>query len=611
MSENSIAQKLDTITRSGDRASKSFTSLQANMIKAESAIQQSGSKVNGVLSNISQVVQEVGTNSGILSGGMGSLGVSFSSLANPIGLAVAALTAFAVLSVQAVQKAAPLQQSVADLSAITGIAGDDLQSLSDKSIEFSKDSGIAAVDITEAYKLLASNIDVMSMGGVGALESLTQSTITLSQAAGTTLPEAADTMSFAINQFKLSANDANRVINTLAAGAKFGAAEIPDLAASLKVAGVTASGAGIQIEQTVAAIETLSKVGIKGAEAGTGLRNILLKLQTENIPGVNLKADGLTESLKKLAPKMNDAAYLTKIFGMENVNAAQALIGNVALLDDLESKVTGTSVAQEQAAIRTSTYKASVDRMRASWDAVLISLGEKLLPIFTKVADKITQFINWLNDDGNPVIKYFSSIIELASVPLKVIWTLLSDTTEALGRMFDVFDGGNGKISSFFSGAVTIFSAFADLIAGTFTNVATLVNPVNWINPSKMKEAASNLGDVYKGFGSSFMDVVKGKTKQSESSQQSLSASQNIGGQTTSTNTSGSSGSGGSIDAGVNAITSGGKSVRNVEVNIGKLVEAINVYASNVKESASDIQKIVEEALIRAINGSEIAISNN
>lgn len=266
------------------------------------------------------------------------------------------------------------EQQIADLSAITGVAGEDLKVLEEASRSMGKTSGIGASQAAEAFKLLASNIDIASIGGVQGLKALQKETITLSQAAGTDLPMAADTMSFALNQFQLPVSEAARVINTLGAGAKYGAAEIPDLAASLKGAGSVAHQAGVNIESTVGAIEVLSQRGIKGAEAGTMLRNVLLKLQTENIPGVNLKADGLSKSLGKMTNIVNDATSMEKIFGRENITAAQILISEAAAVQTMTDKVTGTHVAYEQAAIRTKTYKHELELVRAKVDDFKISI---------------------------------------------------------------------------------------------------------------------------------------------------------------------------------------------------------------------------------------------
>ena len=78
---------------------------------------------------------------------------------------------------------------------------------------------------------------------------------------------------------------------------------------------------GLDVESTAGALEVLSQANLKGSEAGTALRNIILKLNTEL--GVNLAETSLGTALEALKPKLTDATYLSKLFGMENIAAAQ------------------------------------------------------------------------------------------------------------------------------------------------------------------------------------------------------------------------------------------------------------------------------------------------
>lgn len=245
------------------------------------------------------------------------------------------------------------EQGMADLSALTGLAGKELKRLGEVARKTGVESGLGATGATEAFKLLASQIQVDDIGLEGLIK-LQKETITLSQAAGMSMADAANAMAGTINQFGLQADQANRVINVLAAGSKYGAAEIPDLAMSFKVVGAAANAAGLDIEATAGAIEVLSKNNLKGAEAGTALRNILLKMQTEM--GVDFNKTSLAEALTKLKPKYKDAAYMSKLFGMENMAAAQFLVANADKVEDMTKKVTNTTTATEQAKIATDTW---------------------------------------------------------------------------------------------------------------------------------------------------------------------------------------------------------------------------------------------------------------
>ena len=277
-------------------------------------------------------------------------------------------------SVQAFEEATgsgmEYEQAMADLVAITGIAGKELEEIGRVARKTGEESGLGATGAVNAFTLLASQIQIDKIGLQG-LMTLQKETITLAQAAGMDMTDAATAMAATINQFGLEATEANRVINVLAAGSKYGAAEISDLAQSFKVTGSTAAAAGLSVEQTAGALEVLSQSNLKGAEAGTALRNILLKMQT--VLGIDFTKNGLDDALAALQPKLDDVTYLAKLFGAENIAAAQYLITNAQAVGELTEQVTGTNVAQEQAAIRTNTAAEEYKRLQAKVDDLKIS----------------------------------------------------------------------------------------------------------------------------------------------------------------------------------------------------------------------------------------------
>lgn len=284
-------------------------------------------------------------------------------------------------------------QRMSDLSAITGIVGDDLKQLEENARRFGKESGLGADTAARAYTVLASQIQVADIGMEG-LNKLQEKSITLAQASGMTLDAAAESLAGTINQFGLSADEANRVINVLAAGSKYGAAEISELSQSFKVVGAAASAMGLDVESTAGALEVLSKANLKGAEAGTALRNIILKLNTTL--GIDLGETSLSTALDALKPKLNDATYLSKLFGAENIAAAQFLIQNAAAVDEMTRQLTGTNVAEEQAAIRTQTTAQRMAELRAQMDDIKISITNAtgsfgpLMMIVSENAEAIT-----------------------------------------------------------------------------------------------------------------------------------------------------------------------------------------------------------------------------
>lgn len=416
---------------------------------------------NKVENQVNKVNNSVNSLSQSITNKLGS--VNISSLADNVertGLAFQKLAAPGVA----------FEQSISDLSAITGIVGKNLDDLANTAEETGKKTGLGAAQSAEAFKLLASNIDFSKIG-IGGLKELQAQAIILSQAAGNTLPEAANALSYTINQFGLKAADASRVINVMAAAAKYGASEVPDLSETFRVAGATAAGAKIPLEALAGAAEVLSQNAVKGAEGGTALRNIMLRMQTAM--GVDFSKTSLSDALGALKPKLNDITYLSKVFGMENVNAAQYLIQNSAAIEEMTQKVTGTNVAQEQAAKRTETMQHKLEVMRAKIDSVKISMFEGTNGLIAYVGAAGEMMGGLAN--ATPIFMGMKSAINWLTVAenrnriAKAIGTAAIYTQLVAMYAWDAIVG-------VLTGKITLLSA-----ATAVWNAILAVNPVVWV----------------------------------------------------------------------------------------------------------------------------------
>lgn len=345
-----------------------FASLDDGVNKANQTFASVSAKISSSLTKVSNSVQNV---ENVVNQTANQINNTFDRLNLSALIDNVQKAANGLKTVLGAEAGLGFETSMAELSSITGIVGKQLEDLGEVARKTGKDSGLGAAGAADAFALLASQIQVDTIGMDG-LKTLQKETITLAQAAGMGMADAATAMAATINQFGLEATEANRVVNVLAAGSKYGAAEIDDLAQSFKVTGATAAAAGLSVEQTAGALEVLSQSNLKGAEAGTALRNILLKMQTA------LKIDfgetGLATALEALKPKLNDVTYLARLFGVENIAAAQYLITNASAVDELTQAVTGTNVAQEQAAVRTHTTAEQLKRMQAAIDDVRIGI---------------------------------------------------------------------------------------------------------------------------------------------------------------------------------------------------------------------------------------------
>ncbi|KAB7710823.1 phage tail tape measure protein, partial [Plesiomonas shigelloides] len=287
-------------------------------------------------------------------------------------------------------------KSLSDLSAITGATGEQLAFLDQQSRQIGQTTTLSASQAAEAFKLMASaKPDLLESNE--ALAKTTKSAVTLAEAAGMTLPDATKALALSLNQYSAGAEQADRYINVLAAGAKYGSSEIQETTEAIKGGGVAAAQAGVPFEELNAAIQTLAKSEIKGGEAGTALRNILLILDTATDRNLRPSVVGLSGALDNLAKKNLGTAQMVQMFGRENITAASVLLKNKALLKELTGQLTGTTTAYDQASTRTNNLEGDILSLSSAVEALSLSIGTRLNGAMRGGVQGVTESVNTLN----------------------------------------------------------------------------------------------------------------------------------------------------------------------------------------------------------------------
>ncbi|MFA5296624.1 MAG: phage tail tape measure protein [Lutibacter sp.] len=282
------------------------------------------------------------------------------------------------------------EQGIADLKAITGATGDDLEYLKKQTIDLGVKTKGGAIAVVEAYKLIASAKPEL-LEDVKALNAVTEATLILAQASGMELPKAATALTDAMNQYGVDAKEAIPFVDALAAGAKYGAAEIENETESLLKFGAVARTSNVNIKESVGLIQLMAENGEKGAEAGTKLRNILLKISAPDaLPkeaqaifkelGIDMeflkdKSIPVQQKLEALKPLLQDNANIVKVFGIENATAALNVLGHTDRLAELTSKMGEVGVASEQAAIKMDTVQGKSDLLASKYDSLILSVS--------------------------------------------------------------------------------------------------------------------------------------------------------------------------------------------------------------------------------------------
>lgn len=164
---------------------------------------------------------------------------------------------------------------------------------------------------------------------------------------------ASDIANDAMGAFSLTSQDAaknalnmSRVMDVLTRAAADSTTNVEELFDAVKVGGPIAKTAGMSLEQFVGYTEALAKTGIKGGEAGTAIRNMLLELGAPSTAavkgmahlGVKLAktktgAIDLTTTLERFSKATSKMTRAQKIQALGNVLGARTIGPFIALMD--------------------------------------------------------------------------------------------------------------------------------------------------------------------------------------------------------------------------------------------------------------------------------------
>lgn len=312
------------------------------------------------------------------------------------------------------------ESSQAELKALTGLDDSSIQWLTEQAEKLSTtmdESGLrirqSSDEILQAYMLIGSKKPEL-LKDKEALNAVTIEAMRLAAAAKIDLKDAVTATTVSLNMYGESADQAARYVNVLAAGSKEGAADVSAQAASIKNAGVAASGAGVSIEQLQGTIQMLAEKGLEAEPAGTALRKFFLVLQT-GPDETNPKVVGLQTALENLNKKSLTAAQIQTMFGEEAYSAATILIDNADKVRQYTEAVTDTNIAMEQAAINSDTNEAKMAQYRNSIKEAGIELMERLNPSLSLLTSWTTKIIVALPTLIDWCIKYKSVLIASGS----------------------------------------------------------------------------------------------------------------------------------------------------------------------------------------------------
>lgn len=345
--------------------------LMADTASYEAAMTRAGSTARTVAFGM----ENTGRKSALIASGM-----------TAAGLAVAAF------GVAAVKMAADFDQKMSTVQANTGATSAQLDQLRAAAIEAGASTVYSASDSADAINDLGkagmSVTDILTGGLSGALN--------LAASDGMAVGDAAEYMANALSMFHLKGSQASQVADTLAAGAGKAVGNVSDFGEALNNCGAQANSFGMNIQETTGVLALFAQNGTIGAEAGTQLKSVLMKLSapsseaqaemdklgisvydsSEKFVGMANLAGQLKEKIGSLSEEQRHYAMAT-IFGSYATNGATYIMNaGKKGVEDWTKAVSESGYAAEQAAAKNNNLKGDLENLSGSMESLMISIGE-------------------------------------------------------------------------------------------------------------------------------------------------------------------------------------------------------------------------------------------
>ena len=474
------AEQANTALANGDISKEQYDALQRELIETENNLKQLEAQAN----QSGTALQKIAANGDKIK----DTGDKISSVGKNMLPVTAAVTG---LGTAAVGTAANFESSMSQVQATMGITSDSMSELNGKSVntmdalsnlakEMGASTAFSASECAEALNYLA-------LAGYNTQEmaDTLPTVLNLAAAGSIDLASASDMVTDAMSALGMETSDADKMVDQMAKTASTTNTSVAQLGEGILTIGATAKTVKGGTAELSTALGILANNGIKGAEGGTHLRNIILSLQTPmNQAADTMKklgvsvydSEGNMRSLNDILGDLNASMagmtseektnIISKIFNKTDLSSVNALLSNTGeTWDSLQSSIEGSAGAAKQMAdTQLNNLQGQLTLLKSALEGLAISIGELLMPYVKMVVGWIQIFVDWLNslDSGTQKVIVTISLIVAAIGPILII---VGKLLSSVGTIMTIAPQLAGVIT-------TVKTAFATL------NTTLLANPI-------------------------------------------------------------------------------------------------------------------------------------
>lgn len=400
-------------------------------------------------------------------------------------------------------------------------------------VDMTEQMGMSTEFTAEQASKATSSFIQLGFSASDALEGIPQ-ILDLATARELDLETATDIAAQTTRQFNRDMSQLGETLDILNAVHVTSGSNIMATSRSMKNLGVVAAGAGLKLEEAAAMVGILGDVGLRGSSAGTGVRNMLIRLTTQmGTTKTALQELGITVKdtetggfrpmmsiLDDLGDTMRDLSDAERNYYGQRLAGSRGMIILTKLFDENSKGIrqyaqelkNATGITEEHAKVIRSTYENSTKIVQSATEAMAISM-------FNFIGGPATEFNNQLAIVYQAVaggLKDLNSRIQAEGFNVSVISEGIAEIVDLaepeLASLFDL-------VKQYAEMAVTALEAIAPKALEAAKRV---IQPVwSWIEqnvrdylarifgPEFREEAKSLLTEAGKVAGEAFLTALK------------------------------------------------------------------------------------------------------
>lgn len=392
------------------------------------------------------------------------------------------------IGVASLKAGADFDTAMSQVAATSGKTVDEIGELRDFAIEMGSTTAFSATQAAEG-------LNYMALAGYDAEESMAMlpTVLNLAAAGAMELGAASDMVTDAQTALGLSLDETTDMVNQMAKTASTTNTSVSQLGEAILTIGPTAKslkGGTVELNQVLG---LLADNGIKGAEAGTHLRNIMLSLtpQTDAAAaawdqlGVSAyDADGNLRPLQDTFSDLQKAMagmsseertkMLSKMFNKTDLASVNALLDTDATRwDEVGSAIEGAGdAAEKMAKTQLDNMQGSLTLLKSALEGAGIAISDVLAPVVRKLADFLNALVTKFNELSPQAQKVIVVIGAIAAAigPLLVIFGVMASSIGSIlslvGTIAPLLGGVGGAIGGLMTGSLLpIIAIIGGLIA--------------------------------------------------------------------------------------------------------------------------------------------------